>query len=472
MPTTFIHPLLVSILLVPLALSSTHQSPLPVCILGAGPSGLSAAHTLESLGRNVIIFEKQATVGGRAQNYNEGGHFYPLGPLLVSNASHPEVSKIIKDVSVDVEPFVSLSNYFFNWTTGETSLIPSDPGMLEEAQERYVEELGRYTAYWKEVYGGRFGRDTFTSDIPEELTVSTAEWFSRQDFPEIQSRFTMLLAAWGYGRVEDVPIFYTLSIFSPASIAGRSLNVVDFYEVFHRWSKQLASTTIHLSSTVSRIDRNDDSVTIHYTLQASSSPRTISCSDLILAFSPTLSSLHNAGLSLSAEETDVFSSVKTTNYFSAAVQLNSFPRQSTFIVSTESPTTSPSISGEPIFMHGFYNDSDISTAYSLARGDQSTEAVRGILLETISRLTLTINGSSEPKPTTFSGSDIRAFRQHATYFAHFDSASLREGMYELFNRLQGRNRTYFTSGLNRVEHVEVVVGCARDLMGRYFGDGS
>lgn len=40
---------------------------LPVCIVGAGPAGLTAAKKLEEKGRKVIIFEKQATVGGKCQ---------------------------------------------------------------------------------------------------------------------------------------------------------------------------------------------------------------------------------------------------------------------------------------------------------------------------------------------------------------------------------------------------------------------
>ena len=39
----------------------------PVCIVGAGPAGLSAAQRLESKGRQIVIFEKRAEVGGKSQ---------------------------------------------------------------------------------------------------------------------------------------------------------------------------------------------------------------------------------------------------------------------------------------------------------------------------------------------------------------------------------------------------------------------
>ncbi len=38
--------------------------PAPVCIIGAGPAGLSAARRLEDKGIDAVIFDKQEEVGG------------------------------------------------------------------------------------------------------------------------------------------------------------------------------------------------------------------------------------------------------------------------------------------------------------------------------------------------------------------------------------------------------------------------
>jgi cation diffusion facilitator CzcD-associated flavoprotein CzcO len=61
---------------------------LPVCIIGAGASGLSAAHALEALGRRTVIFEAKETVGGNAQNYYEK-YTSPEPTLLSLPPSHP-----------------------------------------------------------------------------------------------------------------------------------------------------------------------------------------------------------------------------------------------------------------------------------------------------------------------------------------------------------------------------------------------
>lgn len=43
----------------------------PVCVVGAGPAGLATAAGLEQKGRNVVVFEKQAVVGGKCQSVYE-----------------------------------------------------------------------------------------------------------------------------------------------------------------------------------------------------------------------------------------------------------------------------------------------------------------------------------------------------------------------------------------------------------------
>ena len=57
--------------------SSDTQLPLsdlanPICIVGAGPTGLTTGHELEAKGYSTVIFEKQPEVGGKCQAYYDG----------------------------------------------------------------------------------------------------------------------------------------------------------------------------------------------------------------------------------------------------------------------------------------------------------------------------------------------------------------------------------------------------------------
>jgi hypothetical protein len=270
------------------------------------------------------------------------------------------------------------------------------------------------------------------------------------------------------------------------------LSLLDFHEVFQRWSRQLARSEIRLRSTVERIgtyhtksqhasvrprqqtnrpvlDRSEEVITLHYTSRQNT-PAQQTCSEVVLAFPPTLSSLATAGLSLYPAEEAVFSAVRTTNYFSAAVRLNT-PPLSSFQIATETPFSSPDLMGQPIYVEGQYNTSDISLLYAVASHAQSVGEVGEVILQTLSR----INGNpadnidnGEEGTTPVTERDVKAFRHHPDYFPHFGAEALRGGLYDLFNGLQGENRTYFASGLNRVEHVEYVVVGAREVVQRYF----
>ncbi|KAL5339208.1 hypothetical protein BJX70DRAFT_397981 [Aspergillus crustosus] len=429
----------------------------------SGPSGLSAAHALEATGRTTVIFEQRATVGGRAQNYYEDGHAFHLGPLLVSKGSHPETMKIVNAVNVPVNPYVTSSSWMFDWTTGETwegtSLTSPtiSPGL--------VEEVARYRAQWQKEYKP-FASSLYTNGVPDSLTASTSEWFSIGNYPLLQAQFIRLLTAWGYGDAEEVPILYALSILTPDSFAATA-SVVDFHEVLVRWSQQLASTRIRLASKIHYIDRTTDPITIHYTIPSEDPPSPQPCSDLILAFPPTLEFLHGAGLDLTPAESTLFSHVKTSNYFSTAVQLSHIPPLSSFSVASSSPATSVDFSGEPVFVQSMYNDSDIAIAYSLASETQSMGEVREISVEVLSRINRD-PGHEGQEAIPVGEDDIRTVQHYPEHYPHVDSEVLREGWYEEFRGIQGVNRTFYTSGLNRVEHVEYAILAARDLVEEYF----
>ena len=67
------HTLLVVATAIPLAVGAAvagrEYGTAPVCIVGAGPSGLTAAKALENKGREVVIFEKRPDVGGKCQSH-------------------------------------------------------------------------------------------------------------------------------------------------------------------------------------------------------------------------------------------------------------------------------------------------------------------------------------------------------------------------------------------------------------------
>ncbi|KAL5333681.1 hypothetical protein BJX70DRAFT_403351 [Aspergillus crustosus] len=78
-----------------------------VCIVGAGPAGLSAAAELELKGYNTVIFEKQSTVGGKCQAVYENSTFSPLGALIFTPPTYRESIKLLLSTGVTSVPLIS-----------------------------------------------------------------------------------------------------------------------------------------------------------------------------------------------------------------------------------------------------------------------------------------------------------------------------------------------------------------------------
>ncbi len=59
---------------------------LRIAIVGAGPAGLTAAHTLREVGyRNIEIFEASNDAGGKALSFVHDGRTHEMGAVWVSN---------------------------------------------------------------------------------------------------------------------------------------------------------------------------------------------------------------------------------------------------------------------------------------------------------------------------------------------------------------------------------------------------
>ena len=72
-----------------------------VAIVGAGSSGLAAAHALQDAGHTVTLFEKNSHVGGRATTRRRGGFIYDPGAQYIKGGSPISTALITRRFYVD-----------------------------------------------------------------------------------------------------------------------------------------------------------------------------------------------------------------------------------------------------------------------------------------------------------------------------------------------------------------------------------
>jgi heterodisulfide reductase subunit A-like polyferredoxin len=72
----------------------------PVCIVGAGPAGLTIANKLQAKGVDTVIFEKNPEVGGKCQAYYDELYVVQFG-MPISNAM---VSRLVQSLQRPISP--------------------------------------------------------------------------------------------------------------------------------------------------------------------------------------------------------------------------------------------------------------------------------------------------------------------------------------------------------------------------------
>ncbi|KAF1995917.1 FAD/NAD(P)-binding domain-containing protein [Amniculicola lignicola CBS 123094] len=458
-----------------------HKKP-PVCIIGAGPAGLTAANRLEEKGYKAVIFEKQPEVGGKCQSYyDELGIFHPLGAAFYSNASYPETLKVINNADIGSVPFGLAGDrqqFRYNYTNGDITPVPA---LSVQFVLQIQVEIPRYAKLWTQKFAP-YSAPNYKNGVPDELTVSGTEWFAKNNFTALPILLVNPLALYGYGDIRVVPILYILQYMTPDILTGfigqHDVYYTDFHLAWKNWSRKFIKSPIHTSSEIRCIDRASDTPTIKYT-----SPhgnfyqwKQQKCSHIIFAFPPSITNLERAGLDLTEEENNLFKEVVVHNYFSSAVNF-SLPTGVSYIAASNNPRNPPPNDGEPVAVLRLSPTSDISTSWSWGKDNEyeSEPRTRDLLQASLSKI------NKDPRNVTaqsmpLDGADIRAFRKW-DYFPHFGSDALRgcdagdpkgDGAYARLNRLQGKKKTFWASGLAGMEIVEWAIRGGQDVVDTHF----
>ena len=171
--------------------------------------------------------------------------------------------------------------------------------------------------------------------------------------------------------------------------------------------------------------------------------------------------LQAANLDISADETIVFSPVGITEYWSGAVSVAA-PGGFRYEAETYEAV------GQPSAFVRLFNESSVATTWSWGkyRGSRTMEEARILLKETLSKVNKDPRNATElPRPVT--DDDVKEFKKW-DYFAHYDPRELSAGFYGKFNALQGKQNTYYASGLNGFETVEFAIRAGKDVVDTYF----
>ncbi|KAF9067224.1 hypothetical protein BDP27DRAFT_1329187, partial [Rhodocollybia butyracea] len=399
-----------------------------VCIVGAGPAGLTVAKGLSDKGYKTIVFDKSPQFGGKCQSYyDDKGQYHPMGALLFENETYTQTMPIVNASGVQSTPFsydIPLVIYHNDGTTQVSPIPLSEMTKLPQ----FKAEIDKYNLLWNQS----------APNLTIGYTVSN-------DLPLLLFLFLNGMIPYGYGDVRDTPILYMLTYMTLDILeffAGqRDGYIIDFQKVFEEYAKTINST-FYLNSTITKIDRNG-SPTITYLANGSITPEIQNCDKLVLAFPPVMDALNDAHLDVSSTEQSIFSPIGITKYWSGALE-----------------SALPDANGEPVAFIRLFNESSVATTCN-----QTLPEGRNLLKSVLSKVNKLHPENSTWPSTPITEADIKEFKEWH-YFPHYDKTDLDSGVYARLDSLQGQQNTYYASGLNGFETVEFAIRAGNDIVER------
>ncbi|MER2135158.1 MAG: NAD(P)/FAD-dependent oxidoreductase [Arthrobacter sp.] len=194
-----------------------------VVIIGAGPSGLTAARKLKAAGLSVAVLEARDRVGGRTWSDTIDGAFLEIGGQWIS-PDQEALSELVDELGLETFP---------RYREGESVYIGADhravrySGDMFPVAESTAQEMERLIALLDELTAKTDPAAPWTHPDARALdTISFSAWLRQQSSDEEACNNIGLFVAGGM-LTKPAHSFSTLQALLMASSAGSFSNLVD-----------------------------------------------------------------------------------------------------------------------------------------------------------------------------------------------------------------------------------------------------
>ena len=453
----------------------------PVCLFGAGPSGLTVASELQAKNISYMIFEKEGFIGGRAQKYIDPttGESYSLGPNLMFAERHPVLVDMIQKFNVKVSSNQH-SRMFHTFESHSerlgTIVRPELTAAELEAFEKYDALHATYAPYFVPFYEKGF---------PKDLALPFLDWLQIHKIEILEKFFLDPISAHGYGYLGRTAALYVLNYMHPKvmkhllGLPGfeNVLVRVDFHDLFVKLASTLTGKII-LNATVGVLSRDRVGLDTFSYFQ-NGTRLTQKCSAAIIAFPPDLEILEHFA-NYGWMDLDIFDKVRTQHLFTGVANASRLDKVAPYInieaitypgdvpvpPSHEGPIVR--IDHEPKRGRFITHIPPLAKFYAWSTSTKiEDEDVFNLAIETLSRINADIEVGPSNASVPLKKEDIKLF-QHWIHFPNVRSDGLMDNFYEKFKDFQGFCSAYWVSGLNSMDTIGNVVQTAKELVATYF----
>ncbi|EFQ34922.1 flavin-containing superfamily Amine oxidase [Colletotrichum graminicola] len=404
-----------------------------VAVIGGGSSGTYAAVRLQQLGKSVALIEKAGRLGGHTNTYVDAktGMTFDYGTQNFVNTT--EVYNYFRRLGVPLAPFApkrqSVAVDMARERPGPSWPIVN-ANDTAAALERYKVQLAKYP--------DDFFRGYHLPDpVPEDLLLPWGDFVQKYDLGALA--YDGWLRFQGMGNVLAQPTLYVMKLFNPMQVRAREENSKvyeandDLQSLWNAAQAFLGDSAVTWAE-ISRIDRQDDCVTVSITTP--SGPKTVHASKLLITIPPTLDNL-KPFLDLSDEESQVFGQLNNSYYYNAVISRSGFPAgTSVYSYDLESQYGIPAMPG--VYYFTAETVSDLWSTQYTSPDYQSEETVKATILAQVHEARRALGRPDDIMP------EIMAFNNHSPFGLTVSTDAIRSGFYKRYTALQSQRNTFWT----------------------------
>jgi hypothetical protein len=403
-------------------------------IIGAGVSGLAAAHYLQQAGyQRVTVLEREPRVGGKCCSVTVDGRVYEMGAVM-AHRDYTATLELMAAAGVEGGPLGPFHYYDPDGRTLELFPWYRVPRLVWQILVPYL---------WDTRVRFRHINDPGLSGLPQELSQPFAQFARQHGLDSLPRAFSTPFTAFGYGWFDEIPAAYVMKYIDLHMIEALYSSARRFMwpdGVESVWSRLAEHLDVRTGTTVRRVTRSD-------TVLVETDRGDLEVDALLLA-SPLDQALEY--LDASPAEERLFSAIRTYDYHVLLCRISGLPEDSGVL---------PANFLERKFGHALLwarrgGDDPLCTVYALGDGTMTEEEIERTCAADFRRL----------------GAELEevVLTRRWRYFPHVTAEAMQAGFYDELEALQGTRHTYYAGEIMSFSTVEQCARYSRDLVGRCF----
>jgi len=422
-----------------------------IAIIGAGASGLSAAHQLKKLGyHEVTVFEKNDYAGGKVLSYSYRDKYYDLGAVILGKKhNYKNCHELLKELNIPLERFMTPEIIYIDgnqmkfedYLKEKYSLLSSMKAILIFFSLRW-----RFRKYFK---------NGFAYASPD-LYLNFKEFIQKYKIVPFADTLQPFFIGCGYGYYEEVPALYLLRMlywFVRSRLRAQGImrmiegdKEMDILTCKNGcqelWTKMIKQLHVEVNARIQRIRRDEENRKIE--IFVNGERRTF---DRLIISSPLDETIQF--MDVSEEEKDLFSKIEYSNYYVTLFKAKGFDK-TVFI----RDHVHPSMLGRTVAICRRHPETNVLMGYQIT----PWEAKPGEVLENFKEDVVQLGGKIE---------EIIVQKQWR-YFPRVKTENLKHNFYQRLDKLQGQKGTYYIGAIMNFETVENTIDFAKKLVKNYF----